>query len=512
VKKNYFGGVAAALLIVLFFVSSVYAQPQIQVIPETVDFGEVEPYSPKIKVQKITISNCGDGVLCWGVVADDDWLSVEGGAAGMIDLTAGDQRYVQVSLGACGLCIVPQLKNEGRDPVGIHAGKFIVQQYAYDELTQSCDPLLVLDQLEVNTTMTIAEYNILRVEPNELDFGSLVDEETFLVKNNGQGEMAWKAAVPSSADWFTINGSSSLSGTLSSGTSEAIKVRIDRSKQEGCTGLYSASIKVTSSNAEPPAESAVTVVLQRDMQPPYPNSPAPEDGAFDQSPFTTLKWWEGESQEQVDGIIHQIVYFSSDRSLVENESFSALVCDNLSVPYCDPNRGGGQISPDTTYYWKVRAVDECVEGPPVYSDIWSFTTAAAAPPFPCFTSLALPLTGAEMGALRRVRDEVLAATPEGRQLIDLYYSPHAIEALVICFCNPRVRVAAYSLAKEALPVIQSRLRGERAGIDSVTRAHADQLLALFAREASPELKKVIAGLRESFMQGSLIEKLGFSRK
>jgi len=195
VKKNYFGGVAATLLIVLLFVSSIYAQPQIQVIPETVDFGEVEPYSPKIKVQKRTISNCGDGVLCWGVVADDDWLSVEGSAAGMIDLTAGDQRYVQVSLGACGLCIVPQLKNEGRDPVGIHAGTFIVQQYAYDELTQSCDPLLVLDQLEVNTTMTIAEYNILRVEPNELDFGSLVDEETFLVKNNGQGEMAGKAAV-----------------------------------------------------------------------------------------------------------------------------------------------------------------------------------------------------------------------------------------------------------------------------------------------------------------------------
>jgi hypothetical protein len=97
-------------------------------------------------------------------------------------------------------------------------------------------------------------------------------------------------------------------------------------------------------------------------------------------------------------------------------------------------------------------------------------------------------------------------------LIDLYYSPHAIEALVICFCNPRVRVAAYSLAKEVLPVIQSRLSGERAGLDSGTRAHADQLIALFAREASPELKKVIASLRESFMQGSLIEKLGFSRE
>jgi hypothetical protein len=493
------------------FISSLHAQPRLQVIPETVDFGEVEPYSPKIKVQKITISNCGDGVLCWDVDPDNDWLSVEGTASGMIDLPGGDQKYVQVSLGACGLCIVPQLQNEGRDPVGIHAGTFIVRQYAYDELTESCDPELVLDELEVNATMTIAEYNILRVEPNELDFGSSVDEETFLVKNNGQGDMAWQATVPASVDWFTINGSGSASGTLASGESEAIRVRIDRSKQEGCTESFSGSVKITSANASP-AESAVTVSLQRDMQPPYPNNPTPEDGASDQSLSSTLKWWEGESQEQVDGMVSQGVYFSSDRSLVENESFSALVCDTLTVPYCDPNRGGGQLSPNTTYYWKVRAVDACNEGPPVYSDVWSFTTGAAMPPIPCFTSRALPLNGAELNELRRVRDEVLAVTPEGRQLIDLYYSPHAVEALVIAFCNPRVRVAAHLLVKEVLPVMQTRLRGKKAVIAGGTIEHAAALLALFAREASPEFKTIIEELREDLMAGSLMEKLGFVRE
>ncbi len=247
-------------------------------------------------------------------------------------------------------------------------------------------------------------------------------------------------------------------------------------------------------------------------QSPNPSYPTPEDGASDQSLFATLAWWESESRERVEGIIRQSVYFSQDPAQVEEESFSALVCDNLRVPYCDPNRGSGQLSPDTTYYWKVRVVDEYSQSTPVHSDIWSFTTATAEPPFPCFTSLALPLTGADMGALRRVRDEVLAATPEGRQLIDIYYSPHAVEALVISFFNPRARVAAYSLVKEALPAIQSRLRGERAVIESGTRAHADAMLALFEREASPEFKKIIAGLRESFMQGSLIEKLGFSQK
>jgi len=31
------------------------------------------------------------------------------------------------------------------------------------------------NEIEINTTMTIAEYNMLRVEPNELNFGSIVD-------------------------------------------------------------------------------------------------------------------------------------------------------------------------------------------------------------------------------------------------------------------------------------------------------------------------------------------------
>jgi hypothetical protein len=232
----------------------------------------------------------------------------------------------------------------------------------------------------------------------------------------------------------------------------------------------------------------------------------------DQSLFTTLKWWEGESQEHVDGMVSQGVYFSSDRSLVENESFSALVCDNLTVPYCDPNRGGGQLSPNTTYYWKVRAVDECNEGPPVYSDIWSFTTGAAMPQLPCFTSHALPLNGAELNELRRVRDEVLVLTPEGRRLIDLYYSPHAVEALVIAFCNPRLRVASYRLVEDALPMMQARLQGNKAVITGGIIEHAAAVLAMFAREASPEFKGILESLIEDLVHGSLMESLGFVRR
>jgi hypothetical protein len=508
VITKYFHQGSVVLVFLVLSISLVYAQPQLQVIPETIDFGEVEPYSPQVEVEGITISNCGDGILCWGVEADDDWLSVEGTSMGVINLPAGDQKYVQVSLGACGLCIVPQLQSEGKDPVGIHAGKFLVKQYAYDALTETCDPLVVLDQQEINTAMTISEYNMLRVEPNELDFGALLDEYTFLIKNNGQGEMSWQATLPVSVDWFTIDGDTTASGTIVSGGSETIKVRIDRSRQEGCAENYSASIRVTSPNASP-SESAVTVTMQRDLQSPQPSYPTPAGGTIGQSLYSTLKWWEAESQENVGGIVHAGVYFSADRSLVENESFSVLICDNLTVPYCDPNRGGSQLSPNTTYYWKVRAVDECTGDPPVYSDIWSFTTTAAVPGVPCFTSLALPLNNSEMDTLRRLRDEVLAASPEGKRLINIYYSPHAVEALVMAFFNPELRIRAYSLVKELFPVLQSTLRGEPAQVSTSTVIHGDQLLSLFAREASPGLKKVIEAVREGLVSGLLLETCGF---
>jgi hypothetical protein len=243
-----------------------------------------------------------------------------------------------------------------------------------------------------------------------------------------------------------------------------------------------------------------------------PSYPAPENGSSDQSLFATLKWWESESQERVEGIMRQSVYFSSNPALVEDESFSALVCDNLGVPYCDPNRGSGQLSPSTTYYWKVRVVCDNSEGSPVRSDIWSFTTTAAMPHLPCFTSLALPLNSAGMNTLRRVRDEVLAASPEGRHLIDLYYSPHAVEALVLAFGNPQLRAAAYRLVEESLPALRTRLRGKKAVITGGTIEYAAALLTLFAREASPEFRTIIEALQEDLVHGSLMEKLGFVRE
>ena len=75
-----------------------------------------------------------------------------------------------------------------------------------------------------------------------------------------------------------------------------------------------------------------------------------------------------------------------------------------------------------------------------------------------------------------------------------------------------MRVAAYGLVEDALPALRKRLRGNKAVITGGTIEHADALLAMFAREASPEFKTIIEELREDLMDGLLIEQLGFSRK
>ena len=72
----------------VFTASLVYAGPVLQVKPESVDFGEVEPYSTTESDKQITISNCGDDVLCWGLKSNDSWLTVVDGD-GNARLTGG---------------------------------------------------------------------------------------------------------------------------------------------------------------------------------------------------------------------------------------------------------------------------------------------------------------------------------------------------------------------------------------------------------------------------------------
>jgi len=515
-REFLFNKSVVLLSLLVFLACPVFADPVLQVTPESIDFGDVEPYSTTVTTEQITISNCGDGdsVLCWEIKADDSgWLSVEGGTCGEINLPHGDEKYVHVALGACGLCVVNQLKekDEDEDIIGTHTGEFYVYHFKYEN--GSCTTnLYELEYPKTNptvitATMNISEFNVLEVEPNKLDFGEVLDELKFDVMNTGEGEMEWEAVISEGADWITINDGTTVSGTNVSGGSCEITVKVDRSKVEGCATKYSASIKVTSTNASP-SEAIVSAIMEKVLETPSPSYPTPANGSTEQSLYTTLEWWEGKSVEDVGGIVYFDVYFSTNQALVDSYSPSVLVCEDLKVPYCDPSEGGGPLDAQSTYYWKVKAVDECQGGDSFTSDTWSFTTGTESSP--CLASVALHLNDEGVNLLRGFRDEVLVRSLDGERYINLYYSPHTIEVLLILLFNPELRMCANRIVKESLPAIQSLLRGERAVINAELIADIEFFLREFEKDTSPGLKRDISIIREDIATGYLFKSFGFS--
>jgi hypothetical protein len=418
----------------------------------------------------------------------------------MINLPDGDSRYVDESLGACSLCV---------DEVGIYEGTFTVLQYSHDDSgTDIVCTTNEIDRETIAATMSIPELNILEVDPEELNFGTVANELTFNVKNVGEGEMEWEASLSADVTWLTIEGGSSASGTVGTGLSEAVTLGVDRSKvDEGCVSEFSTSVSITSTNASPD-EASVSVTMERMIVPPSPNTPTPSDGSIDQDLYATLKWQEGESQGDAGGAIYFDVYFSTNQALVESDGPSVIVCDDTEVSYCDPSKGAGQLDANTTYYWKVKAADNCQDNT-IDSDVWSFTTGSAVEST-CPASLILPLNNKEATALRGFRDEVLAKSLDGEKYINLYYSHHAIEALLILLFNPELRMCADRIVKESLPAIQSLLRREEAFVGPEIRADIELFLEEFGKDASPDLKRVISIIKKDIETGDLFEDLGFS--
>jgi len=490
---------------------------KLQVLPQSIDFGEVEAYSTEVATEDIIISNCGDpdSVLCWGITSNDCWICVVGDTIqGEINLPDGDERYEYVTMCASGLCI-DEVEHEGI--VGLYEGAFRVHQYDYDysATEPECkwgvvDPDADPEFIEIEATMTISEFNVLEVytddpdNPHKLDFGTDDDEKELYIKNAGEGEMEWEAVVSEDIGWLTVEDGTSTSDTNITGEVKEVTVEVDRSKVEGCAEDHIASIMVSSTNALPD-EVTVSVFMQRDIQPPQPSSPTPADGSAEQSLYTTLKWEVG--GEDIGGIFYFDVYFSDNQTLVDNCSPSVLACEELEDAYCEPSKREWPLYVNTTYYWKVRAVDEC-EGNTVDSETWNFTTGSQ--PDRCLASMVLQLNDEERNLLRRFRDEVLVRSLDGERYINLYYSPYAIEAFFILLFNPELRVCANRIVKESLSAIQSMLRGGRALIDAEIIADVELFLEEFGKEASPGLKKAISIIKRDIAIGDLFKDFGFS--
>ncbi len=64
--------------------------------------------------------------------------------------------------------------------------------------------------------------------------------------------------------------------------------------------------------------------------------------------------------------------------------------------------------------------------------------------------------------------------------------------------------------KESLPAIQALLRGEKATFKPGAIEEMERFLEEFVNAASPELKKIIGGIREHIRTGELFQELGFS--
>ncbi|MCK5186567.1 MAG: hypothetical protein KAR43_05480, partial [Deltaproteobacteria bacterium] len=116
----------------------------------------------------------------------------------------------------------------------------------------------------------------------------------------------------------------------------------------------------------------------------------------------------------------------------------------------------------------------------------------------------------EVDILRGFRDRVLTNNLKGERYVNLYYSPQAIEALLILLFNPELRICMNRMVKEFVPAIQSLLKGETALIDSVAVEDMVLLLEEFEKEASPVLKKTINTIKNNIATGDLCQSLGFS--
>lgn len=513
-RKLIAGQLMLLVVILLLSTSLVYGQitqGKLQVTPDTIDFGDVEAYSTDTATAAIIISNCGDGdsALCWRMESGDSWIGYVGTESRGVIILPDNVRFVNFTVGACGLCVAADQESY-EDITGVYEGSFVISQYFYDE-SNTDEPCQYssspIDRVTVMATMTISEYNVLEVDKEEIDFGEDVENTTLDITNAGEGTMEWEAVVSADTSWLTIDGGSGANGKTISGDTDTLTVSVDRSMVEGCADEYLGFIKITSENATP-AEEVAYVTMNKKLEAPQPASPTPLDGATDQSLYATLAWQDAESGEDVGGIVRSDVYFSTNQTLVDDENPSVLVCDDIEVGYCDPNKGGGSLDANTTYYWRIKAVDECAGGTPAYGGTWGFTTGAALQPA-CPVSLLLPLNDNKITTLRKFRDEVLTGSFSGEKYVDLYYSHHAIEMLLILLFNPELRMCAHGLLEESLPAIQSLLRGETATVAPEIIEDMENFLEEFGKEASPELRKVISGVRKNIMTGDLLEDLGF---
>ena len=181
----------------------------------------------------------------------------------------------------------------------------------------------------------------------------------------------------------------------------------------------------------------------------------------------------------------------------EDQGFAGVCCSQ-AYPVCC-GFGEGCCPSDFPY---CGYDGNCYKSPPVTTSI---------PESLCPASLLLGNQSQANNLLRDFRDQVLANSATGADLINIYYT-HAEELTLILRSDPETRRAAESTLPFILPFIKSALSNAPLAINKITISNIDRLFSLLSRQASPELAKAVNDLHVKFKQGILFDELGIEYK
>jgi len=130
------------------------------------------------------------------------------------------------------------------------------------------------------------------------------------------------------------------------------------------------------------------------------------------------------------------------------------------------------------------------------------------------TCPAVLLTGAEpenVNLIRKLRDMVQDASPQGRCYVKAYYK-HSAELVHIIERNKHIRERATRVLRSVVRDIPFVLKGHKIVPDPETANEIEALCDGIGAEAGPELQKVIEKLKQDLASGALFAKPGTNHK
>ena len=192
---------------------TVVAAPQLEVSPDFIDFGG------SATMRTFQIRNTGGGTLEWDVLPPlSNWLTVNPSSG---ETPAGQSDTVTLRIDRSGLA------------PGTQVGPVLVQ------LASNAGSAIV-------TVQAMVQYFF--VDPTVLDFGALINELPFTIRNtSAEDDIHWTINAASLPAWATLT-PSEFAGTLTPGQEGAILVSIDRALAG--TGSVTGEIRFSSDGGQ----------------------------------------------------------------------------------------------------------------------------------------------------------------------------------------------------------------------------------------------------------------------